>query len=113
MMNGYDKQEAQEYILSKIDRRMHKELESLLNDLVSDAIEFDMAYMHENNVIDQDGNAGTAYYDDDEAFEYVLDRIATKHKMSADLAMKTASFLDDFMDGQQAYMELKGLVDWD
>lgn len=113
MMNGYDKQEAHAYILNKIDRKLFEELASLLDSLVADAIDFDMAFMHETGVIDESGNAGTAYYDDDDAFEYILDKLATKHKMSADMAMQTASFLDDFMDYQQKYLEVKGLVDWD
>ncbi len=113
MMQGYDKQEAKAYILNKVDRRMYAELDPILDQLIFDAIDYDMTYMHEAGVIDEAGNAGDHYYDDDDAFEYILDRIATKHKMSADLAMKCASLLDDYMDYQQAYLELKGLVDWD
>jgi len=113
MMAGYDKQEAQAYILNKFDPKLYKDFNFDLSALVSDAIDFDMAYMHEKGVIEKDGSAGERYYDDDDAFEYLLDAIAVKYKMDADTAMKCASFLDDYMDYQQAYLELKGLVDWD
>lgn len=113
MMNGYDKQEAQLYILSKLDIRQYKVLEKKVEELVSSMIDLDMQFMHETGVIDEQGNAGGAYYEDDDAFEYILEGIAVAHKMSASEAMAAASLLDDFFDGQQAYLELKGLVDWD
>jgi hypothetical protein len=69
--------------------------------------------MHESGVLDENGNAGTAYYDDDDAFEYMLDALVSKNKLGADEAMKVASLLDDYMDAQQAFLEEKGLVDWD
>ena len=61
MMNGYDKQEAMEYILNKIHTKDHPELADRLPELVSQMIDADMAFMHASHVIDEDGNAGTEY----------------------------------------------------
>ena len=113
MMKGYDAQEALTFILKGIDRKGHKALESKLDVLVSQMIDLDMDFMHKTGVIDENGEAGDNYYDDDEAFEYILDAIVVKHKFNADMAMKAASLLDDFTDLQQAYMEAKGLVEWE
>jgi hypothetical protein len=112
-MNGYNKQEALPFILARIDARIHKELPLTLTELVSQAIDADLEFMRKSGVLDENGNAGTAYYDDDDAFEYMLDTLVSKSKLGADAAMKVASLLDDYMDAQQAFLEEKGLVDWD
>ncbi len=112
-MNGYDKNEALPFILSKIEARLHKDLPGNLEDWISQAIDADMAYMHSCGVIDESGDTGDAYYDDDDAFEYMLDTLVSKNKLDADTSMKLASLLDDYMDAQQAFMEQKGLVAWE
>ena len=47
MMNGYDKQEAMEFILKRIRAKDHPELADNLPELISQTIDADMAYMHE------------------------------------------------------------------
>ena len=113
MMNGYDKQEALEFIQARIHTQDHPELADCLPELISQAIDADMAYMHEHHVIDENGNAGTEYYEDDEAFEYMVEKLAEQNKLDPVKAVKLASLVDDFMDYQQEYLESKGLVDWD
>ena len=66
MMNGYDKEEALGYILPRIDRKAHRALGERIDALISQAIDADMAYMFESGVLDEEGNAGESYYDDDE-----------------------------------------------
>ena len=112
-MNGYDKQEALEFIRARIHTKDHPELADCLPELISQAIDADMAYMHEHHVIDENGNAGTEYYEDDEAFEYMVEKLAEQNKLDPVKAVKLASLVDDFMDYQQEYLESKGLVDWD
>lgn len=112
-MQGFNKQEALTFILSKIDRRIHSELEPELDKLIGQAIDFDLAFMLANNVLDAQGNAGENYYDDDEAFEYMLDELVVLNKYSAATAMKVASLLDDYMEFQQQYLDSKGMVDWE
>ena len=113
MMKGYDKQEAQEFILARIHAKDHPELADNLADLISQTIDADMAYMHEHHVIDEEGGAGTEYYEDDEAFEYMVEKLAEQNKLDPVKAVKLASLVDDYMDYQQEYLESKGLVDWD
>ena len=112
-MNGYNKQEALEFILARIHTKDHPELADCLPELINQAIDADMAYMHEHHVIDENGNAGTEYYEDDEAFEYMVEKLAEQNKLDPVKAVKLASLVDDFMDYQQEYLESKGLVDWD
>ena len=112
MMNGYDKQEAMAYILGKIRAKDHPELADRLPELISQTIDADMAYMHEYHVIDEDGNAGTEYYEDDDAFEYMVEKLVADNDLDPVKAVKLASLVDDYMDYQQEYLESKGLADW-
>ena len=112
-MNGYDKQEALEFILARIHTKDHPELADCLPGLISQAIDADMAYMHEHHVIDENGNSGTEYYEDDEAFEYMVEKLAEENDLDPLKAVKLASLVDDYMDYQQEYLESTGLVDWD
>ena len=113
MMQGYDRNEAIAFITAKIRKQDHPELADRIAELIAQAIDADMAYMHENNVIDADGAAGTEYYEDDDAFEYIVERLAEQNSFTPEEAVKAASLVDDYMDFQQEYLESKGLVDWD
>lgn len=113
MMNGYHKEEALSFILNLVNKQDHKELADQLESLLSQAIDADMAYMHENGVLDAEGNAGENYYEDDDAFEYMVETLVAANNLSPEQAVKVASLIDDYMDFQQAYLENKGLVEWD
>ena len=113
MMKGDDKQEAMDFIVSRIRAKDHPELAELIPELISQTIDADMAYMHEHHVLDEEGNAGTAYYEDDEAFEYMVETLAADNHLDPVRAVKLASLVDDYMDYQQEYLESKGLVDWE
>ena len=83
MMKGYDKQEALEFILQRIHAKDHPELAECL------------------------------HYEDDEAFEFMVEKLAADNKLEPVKAVKLASLVDDYMDYQQAYLESQGLMDWD
>ena len=112
IMKGYDREEAIRFISARIHPQDHPELKDLLPDLIGDMIDADMAYMEESGVMDAEGNAGTAYYEDDEAFEYMVEKLAAARKLDPERAVKLASLIDDFMDFQQEYMESRGLLQW-
>jgi len=113
MMNGYDKTEALAFITRRINPKDHRELSGHIDALISQAIDADMAYMTEHGVLDADGNAGDAYYEDDDAFEYMVEALVAQNDLTPEQAVKVASLVDDYMDFQQEYLESKGLVDWE
>ena len=113
MMNGYNKDEAMKYIVPRINRTFHAELADRIEPLISQAIDADMDYMFKNGVLDEDGNAGDEYYEDDDAFEYMVEAIVAKNDLTPEQAVKVASLVDDYMDFQQEFLESCGLVDWD
>ena len=113
MMNGYNKLEALNFIVKRISEKDHKELAGMIPQLISQAIDADMDFMHKSGVLDEEGNAGDEYYEDDDAFEYMVEAIVAKNKLSPEQAVKVAALVDDYMDHQQAYLESKGLCDWE
>ena len=112
MMKGYDRDEAIRTISRQIHPQDHPELKDMLPDLIGKIIDADMAYMHENGVLDEEGNSGGSYYEDDEAFEYMVEKLVSELNLDPVKAVKLASLIDDYMDFQQEYLESKGLVQW-
>ena len=113
MMNGYDKQEALGFIVARIREKDHPSLAGQIEALIAQAIDADMAYMHASGVLDEEGYAGEGYYEDDEAFEAIVETLAANNELSGEQAVKVASLVAEYMDLQQAYLEHKGLVDWE
>lgn len=113
MMNGYDKQEALAFMMKRIHAKEHPALAGQIETLLDQAIDADIAYMHDTGVLDEDGNAGEGYYEDDEAFEAIVETLAANNDLSGEQAVKVASLIAEYMDLQQAYLEHKGLVDWE
>ena len=64
-------------------------------------------------VLDDEGNAGDEFYEDDDAFEYMVETIVANNDLTPEQAVKVAALVDDYMDHQQAYLESKGLCDWE
>ena len=112
-MKGYDKIKAVAFMLPKLDKSEFKPLAAQSEQLLCDAIEADMAYMLRAGVLTADGMMGDEYYDDDDAFEFILERMARARKMSESAQGPLASFIDQYMDLQQLFMEESGLMDWD
>ncbi|MBE5804841.1 MAG: hypothetical protein E7316_10070 [Clostridiales bacterium] len=113
MMNGYSKDDALAFILPRIDRKGHKALTFLIDQLIAQAIDADMAFMHATGVLDENGDAGDNYYDDDEAFEYIVEALAELNGFDPDMAVKVGGLIDDYMELQQEYLEHAGLIDWE
>ncbi len=111
MMIGYDREEALSFILARIHRKDHEELGEELEKLIAQAIDADTAFMHESGVLDEEGYAGEGYYEEDEAFEYMVERLAADNDLSPEQAVKVAALIDDYMDAQEAYLRYKGLAE--
>ena len=91
----------------------HPELAEDIPALVPQMIDADMAYMHEAGVLDDDGYAGDAYYEDDEAIEYIVESLAAKNALDPEQAVKLAALVDDYLDAQQMFLESQGMVEYD
>ncbi|MBE5800156.1 MAG: hypothetical protein E7321_09455 [Clostridiales bacterium] len=110
IMQGYDMEAAVEFIARVMRKAGHKNPQQELEDFVRRAIEADMAYMREIDVIDEDGLMGEGEYDDDDAFEALLDRLG-EDVQDDDEMNQLAQLLDSFMAAQQDFMDASGLME--
>ncbi|MBQ4264588.1 MAG: hypothetical protein IJB85_03665 [Clostridia bacterium] len=110
IMQGYDVQAAVPFIARAMRKAGHKIAQEELESFIRRAIEADMAYMHEIDVIDDEGLMGEGEYDEDDAFEALLDvlgeDIGDEEEMN-----QLAQLLDSFMAAQADFMEESGLAD--
>ena len=109
MMQGYDIEAAVPFIAKAMRKAGHKNPQQELEDFVRRAIEADMAYMREIDVIDEEGLMGEGEYDDDDAFEALLD-VLGEDVQDEDEMNRLAQLLDSYMAAQQDFMEESGLM---
>lgn len=110
MMQGYDIEAAVPFIARAMRKAGHKNPQQELEDFVRRAIEADMAYMREIDVIDEEGMMGDGEYDDDDAFEALLDMLG-EDAQDEDEMNAIAQLLDSYMAAQQDFMEASGLME--
>lgn len=110
MMQGYDVAAAVPFIARAMRKAGHKEPQDALEAFIRRAIEADMAYMREIDVIGEDGLMGEGEYDDDDAFEVLLDVLA-EGISDEDEMNCLAQLLDSYMNAQQDFMEASGLME--
>ena len=109
MMQGYDIEAAVPFIAKAMRKAGHKNSQQELEDFIRRAIEADMAYMREIDVIDDEGLMGEGEYDDDDAFEALLDMLGGD--ADEDEMNQIAQLLDSYMAAQQDFMEASGLME--
>lgn len=113
MMQGYDLEKAVAFMTPRFDTKEFKPLAAQLGSLLRQAIAADMDFMAASGVLDAQGMMGDSYYDDDEAFEFILDRLAKANRLSDSAQGPLASFIDQYMDLQEAFLSDCGMMDWD
>lgn len=109
MMQGYDLESAVPFIAKAMRKAGHKIAQDELEGFIRRAIEADMAYMREIDVIDGEGLMGEGEYDDDDAFEALLDALG--EGADEDKLGEIAQMLDSYMAAQQDFMEASGLME--
>ena len=76
MMQGYDAAAAVPFIAKAMRKAGHREPQEELEGFIRRTIDADFAYMREIDVLDGDGLMGEGEYDEDDAFEELLIRLA-------------------------------------
>ena len=109
MMQGYDRNAAEAFIARAMRKAGHKEPQEELEGFIRRAIDADMQYMLDTDVIDEDGYMGEGEYDEDDAFEALLD-VLGEDAQDEDEMGRIAQLLDSYMAAQQAFMEASGLM---
>lgn len=109
MMQGYDATAAVAFIARSMRKAGHREPQAELEDFIRRAIDADMRYMRAAGVIDADGLMGEGEYDEDDAFEALLDDLGAGVD-DEDAMGRLAQRLDSFMNAQEDFMEASGLA---
>ena len=113
-MQGLDEKKALAYMAEALDKAFPGRFTAEEWDkLVKTVYEADLAYMRENHVLDEEDMEGDAYYDDDEAFEYIMDVLTRAYGLTEDTEMPYAEVLDQYMDLWEQLLEKEGLISWD
>lgn len=110
MMQGYDVDAAVAFIARAMRKEGVRLEQQALESFIHRAIEADMRYMRELDVIDEAGYMGEGEYDEDDAFEALLDMLAEDID-DEDEMNRLAQMLDSYMRAQQDFMEVSGLME--
>lgn len=110
IMQGYDVEAAVPFIAGAMRRAGHKLPQAELEAFIRRAIDADMRYMAQTGVLDGDGLMGEGVYDDDDAFEALLDMLGGDIEDEGELD-RLAQMLDSYMAAQQDFMEESGLME--
>lgn len=109
-MEFFDFDAAAAYIVPRVKKDLGKDFALDVDKLVRLALELDLAYMIEEGVIDESGDAGEGEYDEDEAFEYILDALTVRMGLDDDGEMDAAEALDAFTAYEAEYFEKAGFT---
>ena len=112
MMQGYDERAAVPFIAKRMRKDGCKLAQEELEAFIRRAIDADMHYMEETGVIGEDGMMGEGEYDDDDAFEALLDVLAEGIDDEGEID-RLAQMLDSYMGAQQDFMDESGLMQAD
>ena len=110
LMQGYDAQAARAFIARAMRKAGIKAAQDELDAFIARAIDADMQYMQETGVIDDEGLMGEGEYDDDDAFEALLDMLADGEDDDGEID-RIAQWLDAYMGAQQDFLEESGLME--
>ena len=112
-MQGYDRKAAVAFMLPKLNRAEFKPLAAQAEALLEQAIDADFAYMADAGILTAEGLMGQGYYDDDDAFEFILDHMAASCRAAEKDMDALAAFVDQYMELQEQYLDKTGLLSWD
>ena len=110
-MIGFSLQDAQAYMVSRLDAKSFRGLPESIPSSIHAFLQYDLRFMHSTGVLDAQAQQGHAEYDDDEAFEYILDAYLSDFPCDENAEMVVAELLNSYMDLQYAYFKSQGLVE--
>ncbi len=105
-MEEYNTAEARAFIVDKFTKQGDFSIlpKNVFEKMLDTVMELDEAFMAESGV--NDG----AVYDDDKAFDYMMEKLQAAFPEQKMYAMR---FVEDYMEYSEAYLENAGLIDWE
>mgnify|MGYP007125811125 CR=1 FL=1 len=108
-MQGYDETKALAFMEANINPKIARAFGSDVRQALVELIQLDLSYMRQMAVLDEDGFQGEGEYDEDDAFEAILNSYLDAHPEADD--MRTAALLNEYMALQADFLEASGLAD--
>ncbi len=112
-MQGYDREAAIAFMLPKLNKAEFRPIAADAQALLAQAVDADFAYMRGAGILTEEGLMGDAYYDDDDAFEFILDHMAKARRAKEKDMDALAAFVDQYMELQEQFLTESGLLSWD
>ncbi len=109
-MQGYDAEDALRFVARTIGRKGFAELGPKVDGYLRQAQELDLRFMRKTGVLDAEGYEGDGEYDEDEAFEYIVEEIVRLRGLNDEEAVLAASLVNAYMAAQDAYLRKNGLA---
>lgn len=105
-MEEYSRADARAYIADMFAQQGDFNIlpKDVFEKMLDKVMELDEAFMAETGV--NDG----AVYDDDAAFDYMMEKLQAAFPEQKMYAMR---FVEDYMEYDEAYLENAGLIDWE
>ena len=105
-MEEYNRDAERSYIANRFMEQGDFNILSkdVFDGMLDKVMELDEAFMAEAGV--NDG----AVYDDDQAFDYMLEKLQAAFPEQKMYAMR---FVEDYMEYSEAYLENAGLIEWE
>lgn len=107
-MQGYDIEKAIPVLARAMRKDGIRAGDQALTAFLRKAIAADFEYMHACGMLDENGLAGDGEYDEDDAFETILEML-TGGMSDDDMIDRTAQMLDSYMSAQADYLEAESL----
>ena len=105
-MEEYSRADARAFVANKFAEQGDFNIlpKDVFERMLDKVMELDEAFMAEAGV--NDG----AVYDDDQAFDYMMEKLQAAFPEQKMYAMR---FVEDYMEYSEAYLENAGLIEWE
>ena len=105
-MEEYNRDAERSYIANRFMEQGDFNIlpKDVFDGMLDKVMELDEAFMAESGV--NDG----AVYDDDKAFDYMMEKLQAAFPEQKMYAMR---FVEDYMEYSEAYLENAGLIEWE
>ena len=110
-MNGFDARDAHRYIFSRIDQKAFGAIRTEISAILDAFLQSDLRFMRVTGVLDGNDDRGDQEYDEDEAFEFILDAYVSDTRCDDGIAMVVATLLDRYMELQYEYLKSHGFAE--
>ena len=108
---GLSLQKVQEYMVPRLDTKSFRGLPESIPSLLQSFLQYDLRFMRSTGVLNAQNQQGDADYDEDDAFEYILDAYLADFPCDEDTEMAVAELLNSYMELQYTYFKTQGLIE--